>query len=200
MKGLHKVRGWFIFTALSLTLGGSLAQAQGVPEPPMVFYGTIRNAGQFNRRETSGVLTWRFTSANSVRAMTNVFTTALASLGALSCVLDLPCESGLPFFLSSDVKALAFHSGFVRCNRAAAIAKANARSAPAPCGAIANLAARCRLRLAGRPQPSINCKAGGGRAASRPTLSIRPPTRALIPLVASAPQSLVNSVERSALA
>lgn len=92
--------------------------AQGVPEPPMVFYGTIRNVAQFNRRETSGVLVWRFASANSVPPRTNIFTASLANLGGLSYVLEVPCESSLPSFLSSNTNALPLNSGSALFDRA----------------------------------------------------------------------------------
>lgn len=86
--------------ALSLCAiaGTDRAWPQGIPEPDVVYYGVIRNAGQFNARVTSGVLTWKFEHLAANPADRRSFTNTLPLsdlLGQFSYVLRVPCETSL---------------------------------------------------------------------------------------------------------
>jgi hypothetical protein len=47
-----------------------LSHAEGLPEPPLVLYGTIRNTAESNRRLTTGTLTWQFRKISTGRSVT----------------------------------------------------------------------------------------------------------------------------------
>ena len=84
-------------------------RAEGVPEPDVVYYGIIRNTGQYNARVTSGDITWRFEQlTNGIpngRVVT--LTAALGNVvGQFSYVLRVPCESSLPSALATNLGAL----------------------------------------------------------------------------------------------
>jgi len=66
--------------------------AEGIPEPSLVLYGTIRNAGDNNIRMIAGTITWQFRNTNSGRTVT--LSTRLTNvLDQFSYVLQVPCET-----------------------------------------------------------------------------------------------------------
>lgn len=75
-----------------------LGQAQGIPEPDVVYYGVVRNTGQFNARVTSGVLNWKFEHLSAIEANRRSFAMTLPLsdlLGQFSYVMRVPCETSL---------------------------------------------------------------------------------------------------------
>jgi hypothetical protein len=98
---------------LSIALGPhSPLQAQGIPEPPEVFYGTIRNIGAFNFRVTSGTLLWRVARlTNGVPAAAFTNSVALGNiLGQFSYVIQVPCETSTPTTPVTNNNAIALSS------------------------------------------------------------------------------------------
>jgi hypothetical protein len=66
-------------------------KAEGLPEPPLVIYGTIRNLAENNQRLTSGTLTWQFRKVSSGRTVT--LTVPLENVvDQFSYVLMVPME------------------------------------------------------------------------------------------------------------
>src|SRR5215204_5953915 len=55
---------------VGFSLPTPLAKAEGLPEPPLVLYGTIRNLAENNQRVTSGTLTWQFRKVSTGRIVT----------------------------------------------------------------------------------------------------------------------------------
>jgi len=90
---------------LSMAFAGR-ATAQGIPEPSLILYGTIRNTAVFNSRVTSGTLSWTFNRLQGApRSLT--LTTALSNvLGQFSYVLEVPCETLVSGSVSSNVLEL----------------------------------------------------------------------------------------------
>jgi hypothetical protein len=86
-------------------LGLSLAdrgRAEGIPEPSVVLYGTIRNLAENNIRVTWGTLTWQFRNATS--GQTVLVTTPVTNvLDQFSYVLEVPCEQFISASLSTNV-------------------------------------------------------------------------------------------------
>ena len=78
--------------SVALLWGGLAGQAQGIPEPPLVLYGTVRNTADHNIRLTYGTLTWQFKKVSTGRIVT--VTTQLTNvLDQFSYVVQVPCES-----------------------------------------------------------------------------------------------------------
>lgn len=108
-----KTSSWRILTRTLATLGATglldgTVQAQGIPEPPAVIYGTIRNVGAFNSRVKAGSLVWRVTRISSgVPGATFTLNTTLADvLGQFSYVVEIPCETTLPAVTSTNTSAM----------------------------------------------------------------------------------------------
>jgi hypothetical protein len=70
----------------------NVANAQGLPEPPLILYGTVRNMAEGNGRVTTGTLTWQFRKVSSGRVVT--LTVPLQNvLDQFSYVLQVPMET-----------------------------------------------------------------------------------------------------------
>jgi len=71
------------------------ASAEGIPEPPLVWYGAVQNnVGGQNIRLTSGNLSWVIRDAQGAPVMTN--SVALTNINdQFSYVIEVPCESVL---------------------------------------------------------------------------------------------------------
>ena len=90
MRHLH-LGGWIVLAAI---LQCQQTIAQGIPEPPLVIYGTVRNTADHNIRLTYGTLTWQFKKVATGRTVT--VTTQLTNvLDQFSYVVQVPCESFL---------------------------------------------------------------------------------------------------------
>lgn len=88
MRNLNLVR----WSALAAILQSLQSMAQGIPEPPLVLYGTVRNTADHNIRLTYGTLTWLFKKVTTGRIVT--VTTQLTNvLDQFSYVVQVPCES-----------------------------------------------------------------------------------------------------------
>jgi hypothetical protein len=75
--------------------------AAGIPEPSLVFYGTIRNTALENVRVNTGTLSWRFREPGS--GWSKVFTTGITNLLDQFCyVLEVPCEQVVSSSLSTN--------------------------------------------------------------------------------------------------
>ncbi len=89
-------------------LGGPVfpGRAEGIPEPYLVFYGTVRNTADNNTRMTYGSLTWQFRKVSDGRVV--VVTTVLTNLNdQFSYVLEVPCETIIAgYAVSSNALAL----------------------------------------------------------------------------------------------
>jgi hypothetical protein len=92
-KNLHHSARVLAAVLFSIALSSPrFANAEGLPEPPLVLYGTIRNIAESNRRLTSGTLTWQFRKVSSGRLVT--FTVPLENvLDQFSYVLLVPMET-----------------------------------------------------------------------------------------------------------
>lgn len=66
--------------------------AQGIPEPSLVLYGTIRNTADNNIRMIAGTLSWHFRRTNTTRIVT-VTAQVTNVLDQFSYVLKVPCET-----------------------------------------------------------------------------------------------------------
>lgn len=86
-------------TAIGCALGlAGIGLAQGIPEPDVVYYGVIRNVGQFNARVTSGLLTWKFEHLTKGEPDGQSFTATVPLgnvLGQFSYAMRIPCETSL---------------------------------------------------------------------------------------------------------
>ena len=94
---------------LLVSLFGCLAPsalAEGIPEPYVVLYGTVRNTSDNNVRMTFGSLTWQFRKVSDGRVVT--VTTALTNINdQFSYVLRVPCETIIASYqVSSNALAL----------------------------------------------------------------------------------------------
>src|SRR4051794_849460 len=67
------------------------AQAQGLPEPSLIFYGTLRNSAANNSRVTSGTLTWQIRKPSTGRIIT--LSTIASNYPGFSFVLEVPAET-----------------------------------------------------------------------------------------------------------
>ena len=98
--------------------------AEGIPEPSVVLYGTIRNVAVQNVRVTSGTLVWQFRETAS--GWTAAFTCQVTNiLDQFSYVLEIPCEQVISANLSSTALNLtgtpkSFDCSVVTCDGAAA--------------------------------------------------------------------------------
>jgi hypothetical protein len=106
---------------LGLILGVSMAcagaRAAGIPEPSVVFYGTIRNTAVENIRMTAGTLSWHFREVASGWSAT--FTTPITNLlDQFSYVLEVPCEQVVSASLSSNALNLTGTSILFDCAQA----------------------------------------------------------------------------------
>jgi hypothetical protein len=91
-------------------LCSAVASSQGIPEPDLILYGTVRNRELLNTRVTGGTLVWQFQRwTNNVpagRALT--LTSYLGNvLDEFSYVLRVPCESPHISSPSSNLTVLA---------------------------------------------------------------------------------------------
>jgi hypothetical protein len=117
------------WTRLGLILGMWLflpggGRAAGIPEPSVVFYGTIRNTAVENIRMTSGTLTWTFRDTAS--GWTATFVTGVTNvLDQFSYVLEVPCEQVIAPTLSSNALNL---SGTVMTFDCAEVTREGARA------------------------------------------------------------------------
>jgi hypothetical protein len=102
-----------LLLSLWLCLPGGV-RAQGIPEPSLVLYGTIRNTAQNNLRVTWGTLVWQFRSETTGQTLT--FTATVTNvLDQFSYVLQVPCEQVISTTLSS--RALNLSGTAVRFDR-----------------------------------------------------------------------------------
>ena len=72
----------------SLPFGG---WGQGIPEPSLIFYGTVRNTAQYNMRMHSGALTWQIRKVSTGRTI--LLSAGLSNYPGLSYVLEVPAET-----------------------------------------------------------------------------------------------------------
>lgn len=96
-----------LFCILTLLSLPSPLVAEGIPEPSLILYGTVRNtAGGQNLRLTSGTLVWRFHPTSGGADV--VVTTQLTNLlDQFSYLLEVPCESVVsPLTASTNVLLL----------------------------------------------------------------------------------------------
>lgn len=84
-----------LFLATCLSLG-----AQGIPEPPLIFYGTIRNTAVNNLRMTSGVLNWQVRKVSTGRTIN--LSTIVSNYPGFSYVLEVPAETIISGPVSSN--------------------------------------------------------------------------------------------------
>jgi hypothetical protein len=77
------------------------ASAEGIPEPGLVLYGTIRNLAQSNARVTDGKLTWQFLKVSTGRTVA-ASTGVTNILDQFSYVLEVPCETIISGAVSSN--------------------------------------------------------------------------------------------------
>ena len=81
-----------ILLMLGLPCMPASSHAQGIPEPPLIIYGVIRNVGDNNVRLITGTLTWQF-RRNSPSQLITV-TAAVSNINdQFSYMLRVPCES-----------------------------------------------------------------------------------------------------------
>ena len=80
--------------------------AEGIPEPYLVLYGTVRNTADNNVRMTVGSLTWQFRKVSDGRVV--AVTTALTNINdQFSYALQVPCETIIAGYqISSNALAL----------------------------------------------------------------------------------------------
>ncbi len=99
----HTVRRFLATFLFVATLGSSTlpsAIAEGIPEPFLILYGTVRNTAVNNERLTLGSLTWRFRSQTTGQEL--VFTVPVTNLlDQFSYVLRVPCEQVISLQLST---------------------------------------------------------------------------------------------------
>lgn len=94
----HRVHGSFLASTVAVLTFGcqiKILDAQGIPEPGIILYGTVRNTteGQ-DVRVTSGTLVWNFKPSDGGSPVS--VTTQLINLNdQFSFVLQLPCETPL---------------------------------------------------------------------------------------------------------
>ncbi len=103
MNGIFRVLRARVVSSAGLSLlTTGLAFAEGIPEPGLVLYGTVRNtAGGQDVRLTSGTLTWTFQPGGGGSPVT--VTTALTNLhDQFSYLLIVPCESEVGGLLASS--------------------------------------------------------------------------------------------------
>lgn len=68
--------------------------SQGIPEPSLILYGTIRSTADYNARQTAGILRWSFRNTATGRRIT--LTTPVTNiLDQFSYVLQVSCETDL---------------------------------------------------------------------------------------------------------
>ncbi|MEI7938851.1 MAG: thrombospondin type 3 repeat-containing protein [Verrucomicrobiota bacterium] len=79
---------------LGLSMLCQIGWSEGLPEPNLVLYGTIRNTAAYNARITSGTLIWRFRRQDTGRTITLTNTLGNVS-GQFSYLLLVPCETVL---------------------------------------------------------------------------------------------------------
>ena len=77
-----------------LCLGVGKLSAEGIPEPSLVIYGTIKNAAPSNERIVTGRLVWQFRSAVTGQTVA-VEATVTNLLDQFSYVMVVPCEQTL---------------------------------------------------------------------------------------------------------
>ena len=100
MKSTLQPKPIALMLLLSLFLPSAFRlAADGVPEPDVVFYGTIRNTGQYNARVTAGTLLWRLEQLTNGLPNGRLVSLTLPLgnvLGQFSYALRVPCETSLP--------------------------------------------------------------------------------------------------------
>ncbi len=90
---------------LCLSCSSATALAQGIPEPSLILYGTIRNSADGNARLTAGPLTWQFRASDG--SLTRIFTTVLTNLhDQFSYMLQVPWETDFGTGVSSNALRL----------------------------------------------------------------------------------------------
>lgn len=90
-----------IFVASAATFWAAAAFAQGIPEPPLLFYGTIRNTAVNNQRLTSGRLTWQIRKASTGRTIN--LSAAVTNYPGFSYVLEVSAETIVSGPVSTNV-------------------------------------------------------------------------------------------------
>ena len=82
----------------------SIASAQGIPEPSLIFYGTIRNAADNNYLMTRGLLNFSLLKTQNNRSIR--LNTVAGNYGGFSYVLEIPAEQLVSGPVSSNVLEL----------------------------------------------------------------------------------------------
>src|SRR5438128_11692731 len=79
------------------------AFGQGIPEPSLIIYGTVRNAADGNIRLTAGTRTWQFSEGGR----TNTLTATLTNINdQFSYLLRVPWETDIGSGVSSNALRL----------------------------------------------------------------------------------------------
>ncbi|MBL9167628.1 MAG: hypothetical protein JNN07_07795 [Verrucomicrobiales bacterium] len=93
--------------------------AQGIPEPPLIFYGTIRNLAQHNLRLSSGSLTWQIRKSTTGRTVS--LDTVVSNYPGFSYILEVPAETVVTGPVTTNTldltaSAVVFEHSHVRVN------------------------------------------------------------------------------------
>ena len=95
---------------LLVSLFGPLASpglAEGIPEPYLVLYGTVRNTSDNNVRMTVGSLTWQFRKVSAPERIVTVTAVVTNINDQFSYVMPVPCETFITGYqVSSNALAL----------------------------------------------------------------------------------------------
>jgi hypothetical protein len=101
INNLFKALGWKAIFCLFPLAG----MGQGIPEPSLIIYGTIRNSADGNVRLTAGPLTWQISP--SAGGPTNIFVTTLTNINdQFSYILRVPWETDVGSGISSNTLRL----------------------------------------------------------------------------------------------
>ena len=119
--------------------------AQGIPEPSLVIYGTVRNAADVNTRLLGGTLTWLFQPSAGGQPVT--ITASLTNINdQFSYVLFVPCETEI-FGLSISSNVLRFLPTVLSYDRSLALLGTNLLSFVQPSQSTLNATSRDRGRI-----------------------------------------------------
>jgi hypothetical protein len=91
---------WRLLLSFALVYSSRLV-AEGIPEPSLILYGTLKNIPPGNERITTGKLTWIFRAANGQTVTIEGVVTNV--LNQFSYVLEVPCEQSLGLATTNTV-------------------------------------------------------------------------------------------------
>lgn len=108
------------FSAMDQTRG------EGIPEPPIILYGTVKNDAFGNRDIlwTIGTLTWRY--QNSTGRVVTISVPLTNINNQFSYAVEIPCEAGLSGFPAGSNSVLLLSAGAQMNTRSASIDGTNA--------------------------------------------------------------------------